>query len=140
MSTGFDLDHVGGSTASSFCADHGRDVRGNAAQLDQPVDCEHADAAAIGQDRQPLARRRFDAAQRLGAVEQFAQVRYPQDAGAPESGIVDRVRPPPVRRYGSQPPFAPCAMRPDLTTTTGLTLAAARAADMNLRASLIASI
>ena len=35
--------------------------------------------------------------------------------------------------------FAPCAMRPDFTTMTGLILAAARAADMNLRASLIAS-
>src|SRR6516165_3067067 len=35
--------------------------------------------------------------------------------------------------------FAPCAMRPDLTTTTGLSRAAARAADMNLRASLTAS-
>ena len=33
--------------------------------------------------------------------------------------------------------LAPCAMRPDFTTTTGLMRAAARAADMNLRASLI---
>ena len=56
MSTGFDFDHVGGNTASSFFADRRRDVGGNAAQFDQPVDREHADAAAIGQDRQPLSR------------------------------------------------------------------------------------
>jgi hypothetical protein len=30
-------------------------------------------------------------------------------------------------------------MRPDFTTTTGLTLAAARAADLNVRAAVIAS-
>ena len=73
-------------------ADCRRDSGGDTAEFDQPVDREHADAAAIGQDRQPLARRRFDAAQRLGAVEQFAQIRDPQDAGAPECGVIDRVR------------------------------------------------
>ena len=35
---------------------------------------------------------------------------------------------------------APCACRPDLITTTGFVRAAARAADMNLRASAIASM
>ena len=69
--------------------DRGRD----ASQLGQPVDRKHADAAAIGQDRQPLSRRRANAAQRFRAVEQFAQVRNPQDAGAAKRGIVDRVRP-----------------------------------------------
>ena len=68
--------------------DRGRD----SAEFDQPVDRQHADAAAIGQDRQPLSRRRFDPPQRLGAVEQLAQIRYPQDAGATERGVVDRVR------------------------------------------------
>ena len=34
----------------------------------------------------------FDAAQRLGAVEQLAQIGDPQDAGAAERRIVDRVR------------------------------------------------
>ena len=69
-----------------------RDVGGNAAQLDQPVDGQHADAAAIGQDRQPLSGRRFEPPERLGAVEQLAKIGYPQDAGALKRGIVDRVR------------------------------------------------
>ena len=34
----------------------------------------------------------FEPAQRLGAVEQFAQIRYPQHAGALERGVVDRIR------------------------------------------------
>ena len=34
-----------------------RDVRGNAAQLDQPVNRQHANAAAIGEDRKPLSGR-----------------------------------------------------------------------------------
>ncbi len=33
-----------------------------------------------------------DAPQRLGAVKQLAKIRYPQDSGATERGIVDRVR------------------------------------------------
>ena len=36
--------------------------------------------------------RRFDPPERLGAVEQFAKIRYPQHAGALKRGIVDRVR------------------------------------------------
>ncbi len=34
----------------------------------------------------------FDAAERLGAVEQFAKIRNPQHAGTAERGIIDRVR------------------------------------------------
>ena len=69
-----------------------RDRRGDAAELDQPVDRENADAAAIGQDRQPLSRRLLDAAERLGAVEQLAQIRHAQHAGAAERRVIDRVR------------------------------------------------
>ena len=60
---------------------------------DQPVDREHADAAAIGQDRKPLPGGRFDPPERLGAVEQFAQVRDPQDTGALKRGVVDGISP-----------------------------------------------
>ena len=72
---------------------HGRrgNRRRNAAEFDQPIDREHADAAAIGGDRQPLAARRGDAAERFGAIEQFAQVIDPQHAGAPECGVIDRI-------------------------------------------------
>ena len=34
----------------------------------------------------------FNATQRLGAVEQLAQIRHPQDPGAAERGVIDRVR------------------------------------------------
>jgi hypothetical protein len=69
-----------------------RNRGGNSTQFNQPVDRQHADAATVGQDREPLARRRFDPPQRLGAVEQLAQIRHPQDAGALECGVVDRIR------------------------------------------------
>ena len=115
-----------------------RDGGRDSSELNQPVHREHADAAAIGQDRQPVARRCHHTAERLGAVEQFAKIGHPQHPGATERGVVNRIG------TGSAPvwvaaAFAACAMRPDLTTTTGLILAAARAADMNLRASLMAS-
>jgi hypothetical protein len=45
------------------------DDSGNPPQFDKPVDRENTDAAAIGQDRQPLARRRFDPPQRFSAIE-----------------------------------------------------------------------
>ena len=70
-----------------------RDFGGNAAEFDQPVDRQHADAAAIGQDRKPLSGRRFHPPERLGAVEQFAQIRYAQDAGALKRGVIDGIGP-----------------------------------------------
>ena len=69
-----------------------RDCSGGAPQLNQPIDREDTYAAAIGQDRQPLSWRRFDTPQRFGAVEQLAEIRHPQNSGATERGIVDRVR------------------------------------------------
>ena len=92
MSTGFDPDHVGGKTASSLSRTAGVDRCRNSTEFDKPIDGEDTDAAAIGQDRQPLSRRRFDPPQRLGAVEQLAKIRYPQDPGATERGVIDRVR------------------------------------------------
>ena len=71
---------------------HGAIIGGNSAEFGKPVDREHPDAAAIGEDRQPLSRRRFHPPQRLGAVEQFAQIQHAQDAGAAERGVIDRVR------------------------------------------------
>ncbi len=37
--------------------------------------------------------RRFEPPERLGAVEQFAQIGYAQDAGALKRGVVDRISP-----------------------------------------------
>ena len=73
-------------------AGSGLDRRGGTAEFDEPVDCENADATTVGQDCQPLSRGRFDAPQRLGAVEQLAKVRHPQHPCATKCGVIDRVR------------------------------------------------
>ena len=60
-------------------------------QIDEPVDGEHAEAAAVGDDRQALAGEGLLPAERLGSGEQFVEVENAQQTGAPESRIVDRV-------------------------------------------------
>ena len=75
---------------------------------------------------------------RLGGGEQFVEVENAQQPGAPECGVIDRIG------SGQRPGVGQrrlCAerCRPDLTTSTGFARAAARAADMNLRASPIDS-
>ena len=62
------------------------------AEVDQPVHRQHADAAAIGQDRQPPAGRAAQVAEGLGGGEELVQGQHPQQAGAAERGVVDRVR------------------------------------------------
>ena len=74
-------------------ADRRRKGRGNAAKVDQPVNRQHADAAAIGQDRKPLSGRRFEPPERFGTVEQFSKIRDPQDAGTLKRGVVDGIGP-----------------------------------------------
>ena len=69
----------------------GRQRRRLAAEFGQTVDRQNADAAAIGENRDPLAARRADAAERLGTVEQLAQIVHPQHAGAAERGLVHRI-------------------------------------------------
>ena len=91
MSTGFAWDQVGGRTASSGGQRRLRDAGERAAEIDQPVDGEHADAAAIGQNRQPLARKRLLPPQRLGGGEELVEIEHAQQAGAAEGGVVDRV-------------------------------------------------
>ena len=68
--------------------DRGRD----STEFGKPIDRQNTDTAAIGQDRQPFPRRRFDPPQRLGAVKQLAKIRYPQDPGATERRVIDLVR------------------------------------------------
>ena len=65
--------------------------RQGAAQVDQPVHRQHADAAAIGQDRQPLAGGLAQVSQGFGGGEQLVQRQHPQQAGTTEGGVVDRV-------------------------------------------------
>ena len=64
------------------------ECRGNPSQFDKPIDCENTDTAAIGEHRQSLARREFRPAQGFRAIKQFAQVEYPQHAGAAECCVV----------------------------------------------------
>ena len=63
-----------------------------AAFVHQEVGGDDADAAAVGQDRQPLVARGDAVAQGLGGVEQFAQAGHAHQPGAREGGIVDRGR------------------------------------------------
>ena len=63
-----------------------------AALVHQQVGGDDADAAAVGQDGQPLVARRDAVAQRLGGVEQLAQAVHAHQAGAREGGVVDRGR------------------------------------------------
>ena len=63
-----------------------------AAEIDQAIDREHADAAAIGQDGEPLAGKRLQAPERLGGVEQLLEIEHAQQAGPAERRVVDRIR------------------------------------------------
>jgi hypothetical protein len=90
MSTGLAFDQVGGRALSSASSVSG--ASGQApAEIDQPVDRQHADAASIGQHRQPVAAERLDPAQRLHRVEQFIQVKDAQQPGPTEGGVVNLV-------------------------------------------------
>ena len=110
-----------------------------AALLDQAVGGEHADAAAVGDDRQAIAGDAHIAAERLDCGEQLIEGLDAEHAGAAEGGIVDPIR------AGERAGVRLCCLRrlarcgPALITTTGFERAAARAADMNLRACVIAS-
>ncbi len=72
-------------------ARRGRDGRRDSTKVHQPIHGQDADAAAIGEDGETLSRRRFDATERLGAIEQLAQIGDPQDARTAERGIIDGV-------------------------------------------------
>ena len=62
-----------------------------AAEVHQPVDREHPDAAAIGEYRKALAGEGLEVAERLGGGEQFIEILHAQEAGAAESGIIDGI-------------------------------------------------
>ena len=61
-------------------------------EVGKPIDGQHADPAAIGEDGQPLAWKRLRPPQRLRCGKQLIQVEHPQQAGAAKRGIVHRVR------------------------------------------------
>jgi hypothetical protein len=63
-----------------------------AAFVHQQIGGDDADAAAVGQDGQPLVARRDTVGQRLGRVEQLAQAMHANQAGPCEGRIIDRGR------------------------------------------------
>ena len=70
----------------------GRNVGQFAGKVRQTIHRQHADAAAIGQYRQPLAGQCRQMAKRLGGGEQLVEIEHPQQPGAPEGRIIDRIR------------------------------------------------
>ena len=54
--------------------------RGNvgriSAEIGEAVDCENADAAAIGEDRQPLARQSRQVSERFGSGKQLVEIEH----------------------------------------------------------------
>ena len=69
-----------------------RQCRKGAAEVDQPVDREHADAAAVGQDGETLARKGLLPPERFGRGEELVEVEHAQEPGAPKGGLIDGVR------------------------------------------------
>ena len=69
-----------------------RNLGERAAEIDQAIDGEHADPAAIGQDRETIAGKRLKPPERFGGVEQFVEIEHPQQSGATKGGVIDRVR------------------------------------------------
>lgn len=61
-------------------------------EIGQRVGRQHPGAAAIGEDRQTLARERRRLGQDLGGVEQLAQLFDAQEPGAAENGVVGGIR------------------------------------------------
>ena len=68
-----------------------RNAGESAAKIDEPIHGQHADPAAVGEDRQPLARKRPHPPERLGRGKQLVEIEHPQQAGAAKRGVVDRI-------------------------------------------------
>jgi len=139
MSTGLDPDHVGGRTPSSFSRVTGVIAAWIPPSSIQPIDREDTYAAAIGQDRQPFSWRQFDTPQRLAQSNNSRRSDTRKNSRATERGIVDRVR------TGQRAGMGRGSLRAlrhaaGFDDDDGLdTRRRARAADMNLRASLMDS-
>ena len=137
MSTGLPRDQVGGRIASSLRNVSGRQRRQTALAQHQRIGRHDPRTAAVGHDRQAVAR--SAAAPAPASPPHRTGPRSRTLAACPRGESRRRTRRPNrrARRCAKPPPCAPSAARPALTTSTGLFRAAARAADMNLRAAVI---
>ena len=91
MSTGFPFDQVGGSASSSRALVSGESSAKRAAEIDQAIDGEHAQSAAIRQHGEALSGKRLQPAERLGRIEQLFEIEDAEQAGTVERGVIDRV-------------------------------------------------
>ena len=91
----------------------GRQRRQGAAQPQQAVVREHADAAAVAEDRQPPSREAAHGPQRFRGGEQFVQRIDLQQAGAPERRGVHGI----VRRQGAHADLVDAQRRCDACRT-----------------------
>ena len=138
MSTGLPCDHAARQHGIELGHRFRRQLREATVSIEQTVRRENAEAAAVRDDREPIPARDGAERERLDRVEQIFELEHAQHAGAAERGVVYRVGSGQRAAVRSRRARA-FACRPDLQTITGLPRAAARAADMNLRACVIAS-
>ena len=68
-----------------------RDVGECTAEIGETINREHADTAAIGQNRKTAAGKCGYVAQRLGRGEQLVEIENADEAGAAEGRVIDRV-------------------------------------------------
>ena len=91
MSTGLPRLQVAGSTRPRRSIVSGANVGQPPACRLERIDGQHAGAAAIGHDGEPVADLLARQRQRLDRIEQLGHCADPQHAGAAERGVVHRV-------------------------------------------------
>ena len=91
MSTGLARGQVAGQGLIQVTDRLRRKLGEPAAEINQSVGRQHPGAAAVGQDREPVAARSLCHGERLHRIEQLLQPEHAQHTGAPEGGVVDRI-------------------------------------------------
>ena len=70
----------------------GRKCRQRAAEIHEAIDGQHADAAAVGENRETVAGKRLYMPKCGRRGEQFVEVEHAKHAGAAECGVIDGIR------------------------------------------------
>ena len=84
-----------------------RNVGEFAAKIGEAIHRKHADAAAVGQNGQPIAGQCRQAPKRFRSSKQLVKIEDAQQPGTVKRRIVDRVRAGQALRCGSQRPWRP---------------------------------
>ena len=69
-----------------------RKCRERTAEIHKTIDGQHADAAAVGENRQSVCRKTVSAPKCGRRGEQFVEVEHAKHAGAAERGVIDGIR------------------------------------------------